>query len=726
MPLEKFRYLLLTFLALIPAAYADVDDYIFPNQDVASFSNYSTLGLIQSPSARFHPAGSLAFSWSSLDPYLRGAIVAYPFDWLEAAYHYTDINNAYYSFTPEFSGSQTYKDKGFDLKIRLIKERKYIPQLAAGIRDFAGTGVFAAEYLVASKKIRNYDFTLGLGFGSLANNSITNPLATLFDQFNVREAELSNTQGGEPNFKRFFRGDAGIFGGVEITLPSQNGTKLKLEYDGTDYTKEGFPFGGESFQYAFEPVRQSQSKFNYGIVYPLNKSLHLKASFIKGNTISFGFSYSGFFGPKNPVIKKSDPQPRVQNTNEVKYLTNNNDLFLYRAALIELRERNFYIRNANREKDILSIVYAQSKYNSQPIVIGRISTVLDEISPNYIKKFELTNVNAGMPMHTVTVNRADFTSHQEEKLFPLAVKGITVEPVTPNQANYKYNPESSFPNIFWNLAPNLRTQLGGPDGFFFGDLSLSFNAETKFSPKFSLVTQANLGLISNLDGLKLSSDSILPHVRTDIVLYLKESQDFNLERIQLNYFHKLSTNIYTKISGGYLESMFAGVGGEILYRPFGSDFGIGAEIWGVQQRDYDMLFGLRDYKTVTGHINLIYKEPKTQIIFTMRGGKFLAKDSGINFDFSRRFPSGVRIGAFISRTDISKFEFGEGSFDKGFYFHIPVDIFFDKYTRGYTGFGLRPLTRDGAAFITHSHHLWGITEQAQSSNITRDWEDLYD
>ena len=165
MPLENFRYLLLTLLALIPAAYADVDDYIYPHQDVASFSNYSTLGLIQSPSARFHPAGSLAFSWSSLDPYLRGAIVAYPFDWLEAAYHYTDINNAYYSFTPEFSGSQTYKDKGFDLKVRLIKERKFIPQLAAGVRDFAGTGVFAAEYFVASKKIYNYDFTLGVGFG---------------------------------------------------------------------------------------------------------------------------------------------------------------------------------------------------------------------------------------------------------------------------------------------------------------------------------------------------------------------------------------------------------------------------------------------------------------------------------------------------------------------------------------------------------------------------------
>ena len=726
MLLGKARYFAFSLLILVHSAHGNVNHYIYPNNDISSFSNYSTLGLIQNPNARFHPAGTLAFSWSSSDPYLRGAIVAYPFDWLEAAYHYTDINNAYYSNTPGFSGSQTYKDKGFDLKFRLLKERKYIPHLAAGIRDFAGTGVFAAEYFVASKKIQNVDLTLGIGFGTLAKNSFSNPLKVLSDQFSVREGELSNTQGGEPNFNRFFRGDAGIFGGVEIILPSKNGTRLKIEYDGTDYTKEGFPFGGESFQYAFEPVRQSQSRLNYGVVYPLNKSFHLKASFIKGNTLSFGFSYSGFFGPKNPIIKKSDPQAKVQNTNEVKYLTNNNDLFLYRAALIELRERDFFIRKASREKDVLSIVYAQSKYNSQPIVVGRITSVLDEISPSYIKKFELTNVNAGMSMHTVTVNRANFIKHQKEKVFPLAVKGITVQPVTPNQESYKYNPDSSFPNTFWGLAPNLRTQLGGPDGFFFGDLSLSFQSETKFSPVFSLVTQANLGLINNLDGLKLSSDSILPHVRTDIVSYLKQSQDFNLERIQLNFFHKLSTNIYTKISGGYLESMFAGVGGEILYRPFGSDFGIGAEIWNVQQRDYDMLFGLKDYKTVTGHLNLIYKEPKSQIIFTMRGGRFLAKDSGINFDFSRRFPSGVRIGAFFSRTDISKLEFGEGSFDKGFYFHIPVDIFFDKYTRGYTGFGLRPLTRDGAAFITHSHHLWGITEQAQSANITRDWEDLYD
>ena len=81
-----------------------------------------------------------------------------------------------------------------------------------------------------------------------------------------------------------------------------------------------------------------------------------------------------------------------------------------------------------------------------------------------------------------------------------------------------------------------------------------------------------------------------------------------------------------------------------------------------------MMLGVRDYKTVTGHINLYYQEPLSRIIFTIRGGKFLAKDSGINFDFSRKFSSGLRIGAFFAVTDISKEEFGEGSFDKGFYF----------------------------------------------------------
>ena len=719
---------IILFSLLFPSLLeASLNDYIYPNRNIPSFSNYSTLGLIQNPNARFYDAGTISFSWSNMDPYLRGSIVAYPFDWFEAAYHYTDINNALYSLSPDFSGNQTYKDKGFDFKFRLLKESQIFPQVAFGIRDFAGTGVFAAEYIAASKKINNLDFTLGLGWGSLSNNQVSNPFNLISDHFEFRKSELTNTQGGEPNFKRFFTGQPGIFGGVEIIFPSKDGIRAKIEYDGTDYLLEGFPNGQESFKFAFEPVRQSQSKWNFGLVYPVNKSMQLKASFVKGNTLSFGFSLSGFFGPKDPIIIKNDRMPDVKNINEVKYLTANNDLFLYRAALIELRDRGFYLRNANKDDAKLTVTYAQSNHTSYPRVIGRVATVLDQISPEYIDEFEIINMNAGMPMHSATVNRKDFIRYKKDNLYSVAKRSIELNEVNKlNKDKFSYNPAGSFPNTFWRIAPNIRSQIGGPDGFFFGDLSLSYQSETKFTPNIALNAQANIGITDNFDNLKLDSDSVLPHVRTDIVQYLKQSKKYNIQSLHLNIFNKPFKDIYTKFSIGLLESMFGGFGGEILYRPFGGNFGLGAELWAVKQREYDMLLKFRDYDTVTGHINWHYKEPKSQIIFTVRGGRFLAKDSGLNFDFARRFPSGVTIGAFFSRTDISKAEFGEGSFDKGFYFNIPVEAFFSNYRRGYTGFGLRPLTRDGAAFLIHSHHLWGVTEQAQDVNISRDWDDLYD
>ncbi len=172
--------------------------------------------------------------------------------------------------------------------------------------------------------------------------------------------------------------------------------------------------------------------------------------------------------------------------------------------------------------------------------------------------------------------------------------------------------------------------------------------------------------------------------------------------------------------------MFGGIGGEVLYRPMYKNFAIGAEVWSVRQRDYDMDFSFLDYKTDTGHINLYYREPRSRITFAVKGGRFLAGDSGVNIDFSRRFKSGLRIGAFFALTDISKEEFGEVVLIKVF-----ILIFLCKHSlliiqRGLAGWGLKPLTRDGAAYVIHSHTLWGITEPASAYSIQRDWDDLYD
>jgi len=172
--------------------------------------------------------------------------------------------------------------------------------------------------------------------------------------------------------------------------------------------------------------------------------------------------------------------------------------------------------------------------------------------------------------------------------------------------------------------------------------------------------------------------------------------------------------------------MFGGVGMELLYRPFNEDYGIGLEVWDVKQREYDQLFDFRDYRTLTGHLTLYYHEPSTNILFKIKGGKYLAKDSGFTFDFSRVFRSGLRIGAFFSLTDISAEEFGEGSFDKGFYFWVPVQLFSENYSKRNWGWGLRPLTRDGAATIIHGHPMWGVTDGASDHLFRWGLDSFYD
>ena len=156
-----------------------------------------------------------------------------------------------YSNVPEFSGSQSYKDKGFDIKLRLLKETDLLPNIAVGIRDLAGSNQFEAEYLVASKFIKNVDFTLGIGWGDLSHGGYKNPLSVFGDGLNNRVSNNEGGQGGEFVTDRYFRGSVGVFGGIELFLPNTNGARIKIEYDSTNYLEEAFGLGRISSNFAF-------------------------------------------------------------------------------------------------------------------------------------------------------------------------------------------------------------------------------------------------------------------------------------------------------------------------------------------------------------------------------------------------------------------------------------------------------------------------------------------
>lgn len=709
---------------LVFKSFAANSDYIFKYNDTPSVSNYGTIGLLQTPTARFYEEGTLAIGWNDSEPYKRGSFIAYPFNWFETSYQYTDLDNALYSPVPEFSGNQSYKDKSFDAKFRILKEGLNRPAVAIGLRDFAGTGIFSSEYVVLSKRLSHMiDLSIGLGWGMMSAGELSNPLTDLSDRFKER-TKPQNTLGGEFSVDSYFSGPMGVFGGIELYIPNSNGLRFLLEYDSTNYDKEGLTDLSDPL--VISAPRAQQSRLNFGFTYPLSKNIHLKLGYLKGNTINFGFTIQKSLGKKKDAVKKKEPLVKNYDPKVIKNVNAKDDRYVYLSALKFLNENELFLQDADVNENTISLSYAQSKYTSGIKAAGRAATILDDISPSNIKTFNLTYLNGGLGLNTITIDRDSFARNKSSKLYNVAKQNIIIEDALYSRENYEYNPSTIFPSHYWSIAPTVRQQIGGPDGFYFGEVRLQFNSEVLISNTTNILTQASAGVIDNFDDLKLASDSILPHVRTDIVSYLKESRKFNISRMQLNHFANISPNTYAKLSIGMLEMMFGGYGGEFLYRPFSKNYAIGLEAWDVKQRDYKMGFKFRDYRIVTGHINFFYKEPKSKVILALKGGRFLAGDSGINVDFHRRFESGLRVGAFFSKTDISKYEFGEGSFDKGFYFQLPLDIFLSNHSKELTGTGLRPLTRDGAAYLMNTHTLFGVTEQGQMLNLTRDWEDLYE
>jgi membrane-associated phospholipid phosphatase len=169
------------------------------------------------------------------------------------------------------------------------------------------------------------------------------------------------------------------------------------------------------------------------------------------------------------------------------------------------------------------------------------------------------------------------------------------------------------------------------------------------------------------------------------------------------------------VYGGYLESMFAGVGAEWLYRPFASRVAFGVDANLVQQRSFEQDFSFDNastqtgYRTATGHATLYWDTGWNNVQANLSVGRYLAKDSGITVDLSRIFRNGVRIGAFFTKTNVSAEQFGEGSFDKGVYLNIPFDAFLTRTSGTVANLEWRPLTRDGGAKLNRSVELYPLT-----------------
>ena len=689
-----------------------------PEPRFDSYADMGGVGLMQMPSARFAADGEFALSSARTYPYIRNAFSMQPLPWLEAVLRYTTILDRRYG--PEsFSGDQSYKDRGIDVKLRLLEESKHFPQVAVGFRDVGGTGLFSGEYLVASRRYFNLDFTLGLGWGYLGSRGqLKNPLASLFSSFKTRQIDVG--QGGNLSNQYFHGERMSIIGGITYQTPI-NGLAVKVELDGNDYTNE--PSGN--------PIKAS-SPVNVGLTYAYNDWLDVSLGFERGNELMAQVVIHGNLR-KGLGMPKLDPGPQPVKPKDLSEVIALNRAKGYvpesspeLAMASALSDQGYKVDSVEIKDREVVVEASQSRYRDSARTVGRAARVMASLSPPEVEQLTYVNLENGLETQRVSLMRKDLEKATQYAGSPEEMAShVRMSGPESGKSSKAVEVPDRYPALVGSWFPAMKQQIGGPDAPYFYQLYLRGTGELQLSRHWSASASATVNVTDNLEDLKQSSDSVLPHVRSDINKYLKEGKN-SLSQLQLDYLTNLGSDWYGRASAGIFEEMFGGVSGEVLYRPYDQRWAAGLEVNRVQQRAYDQRFDFLDYKVTTGHLDLYYRLPFYSTTAQISVGKYLAGDRGVTFGLSREFESGVVIGAFVTKTNVSAADFGEGSFDKGIYISVPMDMLSLYSSRGKAGMLWRPLTRDGGQRLNIAKRLYPIVSDSYSDKLMNDWGKVLD
>ncbi|KKO47068.1 polysaccharide biosynthesis protein [Arsukibacterium ikkense] len=652
-------------------------------------------GLLQTPTARMATDGNLSINYSDNEEYRFWSVSIQLFPWLESTVRYTDVRTRLYSDSPGFSGDQTLKDKGIDVKFRLREESRYLPQVAVGFLDFGGTGFFESEFIALSKQWGPLDFHLGMGWGYLgsAGNTI-NPFCEFRDSFCNRPWGFSGA-GGKIDYQRFFKGQASLFGGVEYQTPWQP-LRLKLEYEGNDYSRDR---AGDL---------QQDSRWNIGAVYNWG-NFDFNLNYQRGNTVGFGVNYALNMHSIRQI--KIEQPPRAVSAEPNLFEFNEVD----RAKLVQdlFHEAGFLVRRSKITDDEITLYGNQLAYRDYEVANERMGRILASVLPATIKRYRIINFAGQLPMVETVIDAEQFVAVASYQGFEHDLRSSYVRSDVSSDTLTNYTPDkiSGFGTgmeTFW-----IQT-FGNPEAFYLYQAGVIATAGYQFNRTTALQGAAKITLLENFNQFNFKVDALdtpLPRVRTFVREYVTRSK-VQLENLFGHWQDRLAPNVYGQVYGGYLETMYGGLGGELLYRPVDSNLAYGFDINYVQQRSYENDFDFFDYKVLTGHAN-IYWQPEflDNTLLTFNIGRFLAKDVGVNVDFAKRFDSGIVVGAYAAVTNASSADYGEGSFTKGFYVSIPFDLFSLKPAIGRGKLPWVPISRDGGQPLNRPSMLYNTTEQ---------------
>lgn len=681
-------------------------------QDRPTLSFFGAPGMVDMPVATPMRDGDVSLSVGGFDSTARGALNFQITPRLSGSFRYSWIDE----FNP---GPEARFDRSFDLRFLLIEETDRLPALTIGLQDFGGTGIYSGEYLVGTKTFGRLRATAGLGWGRFGSrNGFDNPLGFLSSEFDDR-GDITTGIGdtGQLDFSDWFRGEAAIFGGLQYMATDQ--LVLTLEYSSDAYETEEERLGFEQ-----------DSPINLAATYRFHNGLDLTGAWLYGNTFGLAMSYT--FNPANPPAGDPGPggprvTPRASAADLGWSLPAEPATGVPAQAEAGIAERlaaeGITLVALQRQGSTLRLHLRNDRYYAEAQGLGRAARALTGVLPPEVETLVLIPMREGVALSAVTLQRSDLEELSGD------VDGAWKSYARSDIADARpYRADLSrieAPRLSYALDGYLGPTFSDPDNPV-AEGGLRFDASYRLAPGLSVKGQLRQPLVrpSSHEPPVGAASPDVPQVRSDAG-YFDDDSDLEIRELTLDHIGRPAPDYYSRLSVGYLEQMYAGVSGELLWKPVSGPLALGAEVNYVTKRDPDEALGLGDYDVVTGHVSAYYDFGQGYM-GQIDAGRYLAGDWGATFALDREFDNGFSLGAYFTLTDVSKDDFGEGSFDKGIRFSIPLSWFTGEPSRRTFDSTLRPINGDGGARLQVSNRLYDEIRQGHVSELREDWGSFWE